>query len=335
MALELEVQELTKAHSSEWDGFVDSSPQGHPFLWREILDAVESSTGDKLLHLGFRKGGELVAGCPLFLLKASKHKAAQSPHDSCQLPYGGLILRPEASKDVLQLESRLKAVVQTFHDAVIQRGLERVRLLQSTQFTDTRHFTWNGWDSRVRYTYVMRSQDNLWDSIESRNRRAIRRAQKAGLDVRASDDVAAFVKLYPKTFEAQGIESDTPPGLIGLVYSILSKKGAARMWHAYTPDGALAAASIFVLSDGIAYGWVGGSDPEVRSEGAPNLLYYHVLEELGEQYPVVDLCGANTPNVARFKAGFNPTLVPQYVNELSRGKGLGKMLSKVRARGGT
>ena len=223
-------------------------------------------------------------------------------------PYGGIVLRQEQIKNITSIESVTNSLLNYFNS----EGIDRIFLINSQYLKDIRPFTWMGWSERVRYTYILNLNKDLWTNIQSRSRRTIKKAMKNSITIKMSTDVQQFYKLFELTYSSQNLPVPVPKDFITHIFTELLKKDQCKLWVAETETGELAASAIFVWDEKRAYGWVGASHPLHRTTGAPSLLYWSIFDELSQSFTELDLCGANTPNIVKFKESFNPILVPYF-----------------------
>jgi lipid II:glycine glycyltransferase (peptidoglycan interpeptide bridge formation enzyme) len=80
------------------------------------------------------------------------------------------------------------------------------------------------------------------------------------------------------------------------------------------PDGAVAAAALFVYDRTAAYYLAAGTDPELRETGAGTSIVLAFIERaIARGLHGVDVCGINSPQRGDFKTSFNALPVPYFL----------------------
>ena len=314
---DIEARELDSSEYKLWDRLVEESSQGNIFSSSEWLRAISSDFSMFKLY-GIFKNDLLIGGCSIFPTKHSILKCGYSPIFGAATPYGGLVFRNEITKNVTDIESlhksALTSLFSNFKKNIFSDG---ITIVNSPKIMDIRPFIWAGWKTYIRYTYQINLDNTLWDRISSRCRQTIRKALKNSINITCSDNLDEFYDLFQLNYSSQKMQTPVSKNLIKEVFNTFSWKKQCKLWMAKTDTGELAAAAIFVWDSKRAYGWVGASNPRIRENGAPSLLYWSIFKELSETFNELDLCGANTPNIVKFKSSFNPELVPYYQVEKS------------------
>jgi len=165
---------------------------------------------------------------------------------------------------------------------------------------------------------LRRGPDEVHARFESRARKAIRQAGRAGMQVRRSDnprDLSDFHALLGRVTE-QGKRYEQPP--LALLKA-LHESGYARLYLARYQDRTVG--GVFVLSYRHAYGLVSGFVPQ-DCHGLPStLLYWETMRgEMTLGMPFLDM-GVQTlsgnPGLVLAKRAYSPVLVPTYRYDLS------------------
>ena len=175
-----------------------------------------------------------------------------------------------------------------------------------------RPFTWQGWDAHLRYTYrlALGNSDILWEGLASLRRRDIRKAEKLGYQLQATDDTALFRRQYEATYSNQTSGPPVASAMAERFVALVLEAGLAKAYKIAVPDETAAGLVVFVEGRDTAYFWTGGSDPAFNHTGANSLLFWQYWATCSLQY--FDFVGANMPSIAFFKRGFGCDLVPYY-----------------------
>jgi len=307
---EIEAIELGEDEYKYWDELVEKSVHGTVFHRSSWLTACSALLGKRLKIFGCLERGKLVGGCSLFiypvkpLLKLASSACAMTP-------YGGMVLSECNGRTVRQQEEKRRQVVSSICRLISTQGFQAVNLVNSPDFIDVRPFTWNGWQSRVRYTYFLHLSDEL--IVPPKVMWRINRAIKDGFVVRRSDDIEGYCRLFRMTYLRQGLEPPVSEVFLMQLFHLAKSELCGGMWVAETDSGEMASAEISLWDKRRAYAWSAASHTELRRSGAPSLLVYELVKDLRERgFREYDQMCANTPQLASFISGFNPQLVPYY-----------------------
>lgn len=320
---EIEFREI-KENFAEWDKFVDSSPQQNLFSSSSWKSLVESSTSYKGHIFAFYRANQIVAGCLLFSIKKGPFKIIFQPPLT---PFTTLLFEKKNTDRASKLESFQKDVIEILDEKL--QSYACCFLLMSPSIKDVRPFSFNKWSSRVNYTYVVdiSNTEKLWESLDKAAKYDIKKAEENSIRIEASKDSGAFYELYKKTFERQGIKKFSSKKMID---SILALK-ESRLYLAKKEGKALAGAIVLFDKD-IAYYLLAASESSSK-EKAPSLLLWSVIKDCSKTARQLDLVGANTPAIVKFKRDFAPELIPYYSVEKYNSKLAKAALSAYRAFG--
>jgi|GEM_PF-1323903 len=164
-------------------------------------------------------------------------------------------------------------------------------------------------------TYVLaldREAEGILERVESRCRRAIRKATRLGVTARAMtvDDVPAYEAMAKDTYAKQG---RTPPLPIDVVEAVLKEPGVRGHVLALIAEveGRPLAAGVFPWGGDTIY-YVDGVSFRSGLRYAPNnLLHWAVIEKaIGLGLARYDLVGASVGSIALFKRSFGAKVVP-------------------------
>jgi|Deesub1362A_J573_1020465.scaffolds.fasta_scaffold00052_79 hypothetical protein len=307
---EIEIRELKKDEYEKWDEIVEKSPYGTIFHSSVWLTTCSNLLNKKLKIYGFFENNQLIGGCSLYLHKKGFLKVASS---TCEMtPYGGVVLVEVPDSKVRMREHRNHNIIRSLCDVLDSEGLDRVSLTFSPEFVDVRPFIWNGWDTKVLYTYYL-GLDNFENKISRDVKRNINKAIKNEIIIEKSEDIDSFYELFEMTFSRQGLNPPATKRFLAEVFDMVLKNEKGEMWVAQTKSEEIAASEIFVYDRKKVYRWSAATHPELRRTGAYSLLLHKVFQDMQSRgFKEVNLMAANTPQLAEFITGFNPKLVPYY-----------------------
>lgn len=305
-------REINKNEYENWDNLVDKSPHGTIFhkswwlkTWSELLDK-------KLKIFGCFNNKQLKGGCSLFFSK--RYGFVEIVSSTCPTtPYGGFVLMPSESTKVKKQEKQHRRKIESLLEAICFPNLHHVTVTHPPSFVDVRPFSWRGWDVDTLYTYYFYLNGPIFENVSKDVRNTSRRATKNDISFRESSNISEFYKLYQKTFERQNRQQPVPERFLKKIYNLAEENEAGKMWIADTEDGESACAEIFLWDSKRAYRWLAASHPVLRKTGATSLLLVEIFRYLKERgFDEMNLMAANTPNLAKFIASFDPQLVPYY-----------------------
>lgn len=310
--IRVDSREITGGDLSQWDNLVAHSPHGTIFHTTAWLNACAEFTGKKLRIFGCFRDDTLVGGCSLFIGKKWGFLSfAES--NSGFTPYGGFILSPFPTKSVHKQETVSSQIIESLIDCIKKEHYISIVVWNSPEFLDIRPFMVRGWRSHLQYTYDFDLGVDIESHIDTRLKKTLRRAEKEQFIFESSSDTSKFYSLLCETYARKNLKPAASKRFITDVCLFIRDKNCGEMVVAKTPEGEIACAEIVVWDTKKAYRWAAASDARFLESGAPSLLLFTILKSLKEKnIPKINLMGANTAQLSRFIARFNPTLVPYY-----------------------
>lgn len=312
----IEVRELMENEYHIWNEFVDLSPEGTIFQTSDWL----LSCG-KLLDLdpkviGFFEDGIMSGGLSFFTNKGRGLTRLASSICSTT-PYGGIIIKRSANLNIRENEHERLKIMNNLRIFLESYNYDLISLVNSPELIDIRPFIWNGWRSSIRYTYYLDLNNIRLSKDVKRN---IKKAIKNDIVIERSDDIHKYYKLFIETFSRQGLKVPVSKNFLVGLFDLIRQKENGVMWFAETQSKELAAAEIFIFDNKRVYRWTAASDANLRKSGAYSLLLSEVLEDFQKMgFHQMNLMAANTPQLAEFITGFNPSLVPYFgIEKLSK-----------------
>ena len=183
----IEIELLTQNKSSEWNEFVDESPNGTLFHSWDWLLITERHTKTKLSPLMVKKDGVPLGVIPLFFQKKGILRMVFSPPPGSGLFYLG----PVIVDNWKGRQDRREADFLDFHKVVedfIREELnpDYTRIALSPGFSDPRLYGWSGYSVEPLYDYVTDltlGEEYLFSSLPKKQRQGINRSIKKGVTV--------------------------------------------------------------------------------------------------------------------------------------------------------
>jgi hypothetical protein len=311
--IEFDFEELTGGDLLKWDELVDRSPHGTIFHKNGWLEACGRALGKEVKIFGCFQNGSLVGGCSLFLEKKMRDVLYNAKSTCAMTPYGGVVLSSPPTKSVQKQESFSRKIIESLIYRLKQEHYYLISIVNSPEFIDIRPFTLNGWRSNVLYSYYFDLRGDIESRFDSEVKRKIRKAEKNGIMIETSSDISLYYDLLCETYSRKNSEPPAPKRLIFDLYSFIRKQNCGEIVVAKTPEDEIACACIDIWHNKMAYNWSAVSNPNFLNTGAVSFLNldgFKRMKNLG--IPVVNMAMGNIPQLSKFAASYNPTLVPYY-----------------------
>jgi hypothetical protein len=306
---EYEIRVLGEEEYPIWDLLVKASPQGSIFSRSGWLSTTSRTCDAELKIYGCFLGDELVAGCPMFMSKTRGIFSVAS--NVCgMMPYSGICIREFPQKSVRKYEHFHHQILHAYSDFFMKLNAYGFVITNPPELEDIRQFTWDGWDSRVKYTYLL----DLCNLDYTRNvKRNIRKAEEYGVFVERTSDIDRYYVLFARNFENQGLKPPVSYEYLKGIYGYLREEGCGEMWIAKTESDEWIAAKILAWDEKVIHQWSAASDVELRKTGGIFLLSDAVFKQCCQRgMKTMNLMGGNVPQLGEGHSNFNPKIVPYY-----------------------
>lgn len=330
----MDIRYLEPGEYEKWDQFVDQSDCGTIFqqsLWLKPMADIQ--------HLHFSivacfKGGEMTGGMAFtWKKKFGFLPIIQIP---VKTPFFGPVFMSAKTMYRSRSESQLHSVTAALNKFILSR-FQLLSVSFPPAMTDIRPYSWNGFDTGIRYTYVseLHRDVQLREKFDPEVRRRIKKARELDheLIIDNSDNYMMQAwELEQQSFRRQHFRHSgfTKQAFLSFLKT-LSDKGAIQVFTMILEGAPIASVvSVQEKTRGIAYNWQAGANKEHLTTGLNQLLHQQVIEYYStEGYAHYDLMGADTGTIAKYKSTFNFPLVPMYSASKSRGiTKLGMMIKK-------
>lgn len=172
---------------------------------------------------------------------------------------------------------------------------------------------WSGYNQTTCYTYRLSDLsniDNVWDSMESKIRTDIRKAEKHGIKSVETDNIDIFWCVLEKTFLRQG--KVVPYSLIFLKNLDLAarERESRKILLGQDSQGKIHSVCYLVWNADCIWYLIGGGDPELRSSGATSLVLWDAIKYAAGERKIFDFEGSMIEPVERFFRGFGAKQTP-------------------------
>jgi len=325
MSKDYSVETLPVSKWAEWNTFVTETPQGTIFHRSEWLSALTKNLSILVCR---GKSGQIVGGIPLVERKNGWYRVFSPP---ALAPYAGLVLSEPRSNKLVARYAEQKEKAVTLLEAIPQ--LARVSFPLHISNTDAQPLQWLGYSVTLAHTYCIdasRSVEEVWENLETRS--PIRKAEKAGIVVKTTDDIGELLPLLAMTFDRQGKSLPNDESYYRRLWKAACELGSGRIYMAYGPDGAPHAGLMIVWDPRSSYYLLGGGDPDKRNSCAGVLAVWEAIKDSLNEGRTFNFEGSTLPGVELYFRGWGGTLYPIIQAEKVTSLFLGMLLAANRAR---
>lgn len=175
-------------------------------------------------------------------------------------------------------------------------------------YHDLRPFIWNKFKVDILYTYRAYEKWNK-DLITHEEKKHIKKVLKNDIRI---DNYGKTDQMIDLLFNSYSRHNRKPPYEREYLFKLverLEELKYLKIRAAYYNDDKLIAFRAMINGEKECFDWIAGSTENGLKTGANSYLLYSCIKEETGNGKTVDLCGANTLSIARFKSGFNVELV--------------------------
>lgn len=317
----VEIERIDGSDNEIWNRLVEQSPHTCLFHRHEAL-SVQAEHADTAVHplVGY-VGEEPIGLFPLFELTRGPIRTAFSPPPELRVSYLGPALLNGDGLKQRKLERRQRQFIDgcfEWADSEFDPKYGHIRIHGC--YDDLRPFLWNGCDVTPSYTYLVDLSLGPEDLLMSFSRDARSNIQDGEEETFTIEEggqtaISDIIEQVNNRYESQDIDYHVTPSFVKELAAGLPD-GSVRP-YALQVDGEFIG-GLLALDDGdTVYRWQGGVRTDIDIDLPVNdLLDWHVMTEAMERdRETYDLVGADNPRINRYKAKFNPELVPFYTVE--------------------
>ena len=318
------VRRATDEDLDRWNRFVERSPAGTCFHEHEALVVQAEHAGATLHPLVGYKGQEPVGVFPVFEVRKGPVRTAFSPPPHLRVPYLGpacLNLEKLSQRKREKRRERFLEGCLEWIDEELSPKYAHVRTAPA--FDDPRTFVWGGHDVTPEYTYhvdLSVDEETLLGRFSGDARRNVRNTPDDAYTIEEGGlaEIHAIVDQVRERYESQGVDFDVQAAFVEDLYEHL--EGGHIRPYVCRVDGEFVGGILAAEYGGTIGRWMGGVRTDRGAELPTNdLLDWHVMADgLERGLSTYDLVGGQTQRINRYKAKFDPTLVPYYSIERSK-----------------
>lgn len=193
-----------------------------------------------------------------------------------------------------------------------------------------------GCENTLTQTWVVDLRDGVdaaWNQMEGRARTAVRKAEKAGVTVRAATagDLETYYRLHKETYRRTGATPHAE-AYFAMIWERFLANGLARIWMAELNGETIAAENFGIYKKAAIY-WTGAANSKSLEVEANSLLQWTAMQwmvrngiewyETGEAFPQFE--NGKNKGLSDFKKSFGGTLYPYFKGKIAVG-GVGELL---------
>jgi len=290
----------------EWDRFVDDSPQGCIFCRSWWLQTV-CPDGFQILTL--RKGGEIVAGIPMYTHRRLGYKVICMPQLTQTL---GVLLAPSADAKYERKLSREMEILNALIEAIPRFNYFRMEF--HGNFTNWLPFYWVGYRQTTMYSYVipdLTDLDKVFSEFAHSKRKNIKKAESL-VSVFADLPAEEFYSNHVLTLSKQGDQIIYGFDLFKGIHDAAYENGCGKTWYALDGQNNIHAAIFVVFDSKSAYYLISSIDPDFRNSGAATLLVKHAIAYVSQYTSKFDFEGSMIRGVENSFRRFGAIQTPYF-----------------------
>ena len=265
--------------------------------------------GYEIVVIGIFDRGTLTAAMPGFLRRFGPVRLFGSPLRGTMTPYlGPLGITLGASNGSLIGLIKMCNSFAREHWGVMYTEFSLREL--STSYGDELRESWERgtWTSYV--LDLSPGEESLWDRMETRFRRHVRKSQRLGLRIVPLEDARLYHRMHNETLGRRGISELYTESFFQQLLDV----PAEFLWALGVEyEGHTIAAGIFFHDDCEVHYLSGASFSQYRSLPTSYLLHWHIVTSaVRAGLRIYDLGARPTANVDLFKKSLNPELTNHY-----------------------
>lgn len=307
---------------SQWDEFVQASPDGTIFSSSVYLQSISESVAAYYCY----KNREIKAAISLI---ESCDRSSTMIHDF--VIYNGLMFAPPGKDQNRATVGSDRFRLATFVAEELADRYEEVRMSLAPSIVDIRPFLWYNYgtelpkyETRLLYTSYLAIEDfaqgeNPEDIPAFREcsysrRQEIRYAIRENVVTKEEFEPDLFVNFYKLTMERQGaqVEPSSLEARKALICALLEHQ-LGRMFISFTADGEPGSMAFFGIDNKCAHYIFGANDPKLRDCHTGTAVLWDAFKVLSRSgVTEVNLEGVNSPHRGWFKLSFGGDLRPYF-----------------------
>ncbi len=277
------------------------TPGGDPFSNPSLLRAFAKVSASKLYYIAAEEDDHQEAWMPVFIRKKAGIPMIVHPQ---LLPYIPVIFYRDRAIGSLHEQE----VYQGFSNIMKAHG-KRLLINLPTHVTDVRGFQWSGIAATPRYTYRLPLKEDI--KYQRLKYRDIKKAQVLNPEVREEFDFELFLRLKDETYRLQTKRFPYSDVIHLELLKNLAETGCLKQ-YVLRIDREDISTQLVLEGDREVFTWQGFTGREYLKSGMTTWFNDYLIRRYRETHESLDFCGANVPEIARYKSGFGGSLTVWY-----------------------
>jgi len=303
----LELHDLRPDWESDWAGTVAAHPSATLFHHPDWLKVLQRTQHLDLVPLGVTRNGRMIGLLPLLVRRYGPLRIRASPFIVEDTPYLGPVVDGAPLREVLEALERWAR----------HNRLAFVRLLLPPGTLGAVDASMNGSASAdfvEKHTHILdlrAGADRVWRNLKDGCRGAIKKAQRAGLQITSAttpSEIHEYYRIADALHRAQQLRHPNSEQFFQEVWTRFgSSKEVSLLLCRH--EGRLVGGVFLGHSRGTAYYLDGASNHDGKRLQAANLLLWEAIRQaIDGGFDWFDFVGSDIPRLAQFKASFGGDL---------------------------
>lgn len=177
-------------------------------------------------------------------------------------------------------------------------------------------FHWKKFDHTLNYTYIIenidqKTEDQIFEDFKTNVRNDIRKAQKT-LTVAETDDIDLFYSINHKIFESKKIKVPYSLDFIKRIDNACKSNNCRKIFIAKDEQDNVYSVVYIIWDKNAAYYIAGGSNPEVKNQGANTLVIWEAIRSMRDKTKNFDFEGSMIEPIEHFFSSFGSIQTPYF-----------------------
>jgi lipid II:glycine glycyltransferase (peptidoglycan interpeptide bridge formation enzyme) len=177
-------------------------------------------------------------------------------------------------------------------------------------------FHWKKFDHTLNYTYIIenidqKSEDQIFEDFKTNVRNDIRKAQKS-LTVSETNDIELFYSMNKKIFESKNMKIPYSFEFMKRIDNACSSNNCKKIFIAKDEQNIVCSVIYIIWDKNAAYYIAGGSNPEVKNQGANTLVIWEAIRSIRNLTHNFDFEGSMIQPIEHFFGSFGSKQTPYF-----------------------
>lgn len=234
----------------------------------------------------YEKSGNFLGAMPYYVEERNGYQIITKAHHSQN---NGIIMSYLPNMKYVSMLDRQEEVINEMCDFVEKLGVDKYEQQYHYSFTNYLPFKWRGYETLVRYTYVIddtSDMDKVTGDFNATIRNEIKKAEKY-VTIKRGLDLDTCYRINKMTFDRQNMEVPFSLNLFNRIEEACSAHDCREILYAEDAEGNIHSVAYLVWDDESVYFLINGTDPKFKSSQANALLIresIRLASELGKKF---------------------------------------------------